>query len=251
MQFTSIYTNQPINTDDYLACFVDEYTGEVKEDRRVLEKRVRKLWFRSTMPKAVINSDVRLSCQQLNAETPPEPSALAYVQILDESGALLAENWSLRKAITVGSETPFEYYTEAAVNSAVDRCLIDLGFVVPEELEKSPVPAQPSQQQQAIADIEQQAIADIEALIDSEGGKERFVPSYDKTTPVDEILKTMDAATARTIVFENGKYKGQTVGSVYESTKDNNGFSGKLKWFADNYRTNNILVAACIIVNKS
>ena len=93
-----------------------------------------------------------------------------------------------------------------------------------------------------------------EALIDSEGGKERprpSVPSYDKTTPVDEIMKTMDAATARTIVFENGKYKGQTVGSVYESTKDNNGFSGKLKWFADNYRTNNILVAACIIVNKS
>ena len=154
MQFTSIYTNQPINTDDYLACFVDEYTGEVKEDRRVLEKRVRKLWFRSTMPKAVIHSDVKLSCQQLNAETPPEPSALAYVQILDESGAVLAENWSLRKAITAVSETPFEYYTEAAVNSAVDRCLIDLGFVVPEELEKSPVPAQPSQQQQAIADIE-------------------------------------------------------------------------------------------------
>lgn len=246
MQFTSIYTNQPINTDDYLACFVDEYTGEVKEDRRVLEKRVRKLWFRSTMPKAVIHSDVKLSCQQLNAETPPEPSALAYVQILDESGAVLAENWSLRKAITAGSETPFEYYTEAAVNSAVDRCLIDLGFVVPEELEKSPVPAQPSQQQQAIADIE--------ALIDSEGGKERpqpCVPSYDKTTPVDEIMKTMDAATARTIVFENGKYKGQTVGAVYESTKDNNGFSSKLKWFADNYRTNNILVAACIIVNKS
>ena len=130
--------------------------------------------------------------------------------------------------------------------------------MVPEELEKSPVPAQPSQQQQAIADIE--------ALIDSEGGKERpqpSVPSYDKTTPVDEIMKTMDAATARTIVFENGKYKGQTVGAVYESTKDNNGFSskestkdnngfsGKLKWFADNYRTNNILVAACIIVNKS
>ena len=127
MQFTSIYTNQPINTDDYLACFVDEYTGEVKEDRRVLEKRVRKLWFRSTMPKAVIHSDVKLSCQQLNAETPPEPSALAYVQILDESGAVLAENWSLRKAITAGSETPCEYYTEAAVNSAVDRCLIDLG----------------------------------------------------------------------------------------------------------------------------
>lgn len=246
MQFTSIYTNQPINTDDYLACFVDEYTGEVKEDRRVLEKRVRKLWFRSTMPKAVINSDVRLSCQQLNAETPSEPSALAHVQILDEGGAVLAENWSLRKAITVGSETPFEYYTEAAVNSAVDRCLIDLGFVVPEELEKSPLAAQPSQQQQAIADIE--------ALIDSGGGKAEPKPSatsYDKTTPVDEILKTMDAATARTIVFENGKYKGQTVGSVYESTKDNNGFSGKLKWFADNYRTNNILVAACIIVNKS
>lgn len=245
MQFKSIYTDQPINTDDYLACFVDEYTGEVKEDRRVLEKRVRKLWFRSTMPKAVIHSDVKLSCQQLSTEATPEPSALAYVQILDESGAVLAENWSLRKAITVGSETPFEYYTEAAVNSAVDRCLIDLGFVVPEEFEKSPLAAQPSQQQQAIADIE--------ALVESGGGKaasQPSAPSYDKTTPVDEIMRTMDAATARTIVFENGKYKGKTVGEVYESTKDNNGFSSKLKWFADNYRTNNILVAACLIVNK-
>ena len=247
MQFTSIYTNQPINTDDYLACFVDEYTGEVKEDRRVLEKRVRKLWFRSTMPKAVIHSDVKLSCQQLNAEATPEPSALAYVQILDESGAVLAENWSLRKAITVGSETPFEYYTEAAVNSAVDRCLIDLGFVVPEELEKSPVsgvPSNPLPQQQAIADIEQ--------MIDD--GDDNVNPpsasSYDKTTPVDEILKVMDAATARRVVFENGKYKGKTVGEVYETTKDNKGFSGKLRWFADNYRSNNILVAACLIVNK-
>ena len=74
--------------------------------------------------------------------------------------------------------------------------------------------------------------------------------SYDKTTPVDEILKVMDAATARRVVFENGKYKGKTVGEVYETTKDNKGFSGKLRWFADNYRSNNILVAACLIVNK-
>lgn len=58
MQFVSLYTNQTINTDNYLACFVDEYTGDVKEDRRVLDKRVRKLWFRSSMPKAVIHTDV-------------------------------------------------------------------------------------------------------------------------------------------------------------------------------------------------
>ena len=52
-------------------------------------------------------------------------------------------------------------------------------------------------------------------------------------------------------MFENGRYRGKTVGEVYESTKDANGFSSKLGWFADNYRTNNILVAACIIVNPN
>ena len=93
MQFVSIYTNQTIKTDDFLACLVDEYTGEVKEDRRVLDKRVRKLWFRSSMPKAVIHTDVKVSCQQTNAESASVPSALAYVQVLDENGGVLAENW--------------------------------------------------------------------------------------------------------------------------------------------------------------
>lgn len=246
MQFVSIYTNQTINTDDYLACFVDEYTGEVKEDRRVLDKRVRKLWFRSALPKAVIHTDVKVSCQQSNTENASVPSALAYVQILDDSGAVLAENWSQRQAVSFEGEKPFTYYTEAAINSAVDRCLIDMGFVVPEELEKNPVSGTPFNQ------LPQQAISDIEQLID-EGDVSVNPPSepaYDKTTPVDEIMKTMDAVTARRVVFENGKFKGKTVGEVYETTKDNNGFSSKLRWFADNYRSNNILVAACLIVNK-
>lgn len=247
MQFVSIYTNQTIKTDDFLACLVDEYTGEVKEDRRVLDKRVRKLWFRSSMPKAVIHTDVKVSCQQTNAESASVPSALAYVQVLDENGGVLAENWSQRQAVSFEGEKPFTYYTEAAINSAVDRCLIDLGFVVPEELEKSPVngtPSNPLPQQQAIADIEQM-IDDGDDSVNPPSA-----PSYDKTTPVDEILKVMDAAAARRVVFENGKYKGKTVGEVYETTKDNKGFSGKLMWFADNYRSNNILVAACLIVNK-
>lgn len=247
MQFVSLYTNQTINTDDYLACFVDEYTGEVKDDRRVLDKRVRKLWFRSSMPKAVIHTDVKVSCQQMTTENASVPSALAYVQVLDENGGVLAENWSHRQAVSFEGEKPFAYYTEAAINSAVDRCLIDLGFVVPEELEKTPAigaTSNPSPQQQAIADIEQ--------MIDdgNDSVNPPLAPSYDKTTPVDEILKVMDAATARRVVFENGKYKGKTVGEVYETTKDNQGFSSKLRWFADNYRSNNILVAACLIVNK-
>ena len=115
MQFVSIYTNQTINTDDFLACFVDEYTGEVKEDRRVLDKRVRKLWFRSSMPKAVIHTDVKVSCQQTNAESASVPSALAYVQILDENGGVLAENWSQRQAVSIEGEKPFAYYTRRNV----------------------------------------------------------------------------------------------------------------------------------------
>ena len=104
MQFVSLYTNQTINTDDYLACFVDEYTGEVKDDRRVLDKRVRKLWFRSSMPKAVIHTDVKVSCQQMTTENASVPSALAYVQVLDENGGVVAENWSHRQAVSFEGE---------------------------------------------------------------------------------------------------------------------------------------------------
>lgn len=45
MEFINLYTKQTINTDDYLVTFVDEFTGEVKENRRVLDKRIRKLWL--------------------------------------------------------------------------------------------------------------------------------------------------------------------------------------------------------------
>ena len=247
MEFINLYTKQTINTDDYLVTFVDEFTGEVKENRRVLDKRISKLWFRSQMPEAVILTDV----QEVSRQTPdamPVPTMLAHARIVTAGNAVLAENWSLRQSASMEGESPFGYYTEAAINAAVDRCLIDLGFVVAEELEKAPsVNPTPDVLPQ------QQAIADIEQLIESdeEANAPVAAPSYDRTTPVDEILKVMDAATARTVVFENGRYRGKTVGEVYESTKDANGFSGKLGWFADNYRTNNILVAACIIVNPN
>ena len=138
--------------------FIRHWEKSDKDDRRVLDKRVRKLWFRSSMPKAVIHTDVKVSCQQMTTENASVPSALAYVQVLDENGGVVAENWSHRQAVSFEGEKPFAYYTEAAINSAVDRCLIDLGFVVPEELEKTPVsgvPSNPLPQQQAIAVIEQ------------------------------------------------------------------------------------------------
>ena len=137
MEFINLYTKQTINTDDYLVTFVDEFTGEVKENRRVLDKRIRKLWFRSQMPEAVILTDV----QEVSRQTPdamPVPTMLAHARIVTAGNAVLAENWSLRQSVSMEGESPFGYYTEAAINAAVDRCLIDLGFVVAEELEKAP-----------------------------------------------------------------------------------------------------------------
>ena len=73
---------------------------------------------------------------------------------------------------------------------------------------------------------------------------------FDINAPVIEVKDADYALWYRDVTEEPAKYKGKTVGEVYETTKDNQGFSSKLRWFADNYRSNNILVAACLIVNK-
>lgn len=297
MKFTDIKTNTEINTNDYLESFVDEYTGEIIPDKRVLNKRIRRMWFRSQYPNALIKKEVEVTstfdklgehlADVLAGRTADEirqlatvgKSALAYVQIFND-GKLIAEDHALRRIEVREDGSSWEFYTEAAINAAIERCLIDLGFVVPEEIEKAPIPNNSSGSDSETPSAEnkpakpkakvskstkktvdtvteaQKAIADIEVLVDESGNEidvtttEDFV--YDKKTPVEEIMKHLSPADARSTVFTcNGKWKGKTVGEAYESDKDNKGFSKTLNWFAGHFEgKDNILVAACRIVNS-
>lgn len=295
MLFKDIKTNTEINTNDYLESFVDEYTGEIIPDKRVLNKRIRRMWFRSEYPNALIKKEVEVTstfdklgehlADVLAGHTADEirqlatvgKSALAYVQIFND-GKLIAEDHALRRIEVREDGSSWEFYTEAAINAAIERCLIDLGFVVPEEIEKAPIPnssdadipsaenkpakpkAKVSKSTKKTVDTvteAQKAIADIEVLVDESGNEidvtttEDFV--YDKKTPVEEIMKHLSPADARATVFTcNGKWKGKTVGEAYESDKDNKGFSKTLNWFAGHFEgKDNILVAACRIVNSN
>lgn len=293
MKFTDIKTNIEINTNDYLESFVDEYTGEIIPDKRVLNKRIRRMWFRSEYPNALIKKEVEVTstfdllgehlAEVLVGRTADEirqlasvgKSALAYVQIFND-GKLIAEDHALRHIEVHEDGSSWEFYTEAAINAAIDRCLIDLGYVVPEEIEKAPIPnssasdtpsgenkpAKPKAKAKTTKTVNtvteaQKAIADIEVLVDESGNEidvtttEDFV--YDKKTPVEEIMKHLSPADARATVFTcNGKWKGKTVGEAYESDKDKQGFSKTLNWFAGHFEgKDNILVAACRIVNSN
>lgn len=290
MKFTCPLTQKIYDTSNYLNTFVDEYTGEIIPNKRVLDRRIRKLWFRSAYPNAVIKHKVEITsmldkvldkitnvtADQLDTirdMAKEGKAALAYVEIVD-NGDIIAENYALRRA-TTGTENgenskneSFEYYTEAALNAALERALIDLGFVVPEEMETTPNPDSgetkktpskgyknsPNKTMNTVTDA-QKAIADIETLVDSgnaEVTEASNEPCYDKGTPVEEIMKIMSETDARAYVFTcNGKYKGKTVGEVYEADKDNKGHSNTLSWFAGKFvNKDNILVAACKIINK-
>lgn len=277
MKFTDLRTNSVYNTDDYLDSFVDEYTGEVKEGIKVLNKRIRKLWFLAEHPNVQFIPKVEISSlgEGYNTENldeykqaRKEKQALAYVQLYDD-GKKVAENYALRSSFNKdGSE--FLYFVEAAINAAIDRCIIDLGYLVPEEIEKSQKTQQPNvvhntsvAPQLAPAPV-QSSIAEIEKIVDEETNSVR-IPStiqtnanshddypFDRSTPVEEILKHLTLQNARAYVFTcNGKHKGKTVGEVYESDKDKSGFSKTLNWFATTYKKDNILVAACMLVNKN
>ena len=77
------------------------------------------------------------------------------------------------------------------------------------------------------------------------------VAVYDIATPVDEIINSMSEEDARAYIIPTGKYANRTVGEVYEETKDKDGHSPTIGWFAEKYSgKNNILKAACIIVNR-
>lgn len=297
MLFKDIKTNTEINTNDYLESFVDEYTGEIIPDKRVLNKRIRRMWFRSEYPNALIKKEVEVTstfdllgehlAEVLVGRTADEirqlasvgKSALAYVQIYND-GKLVAEDHALRRIEVHEDGSSWEFYTEAAINAAIERCLIDLGFVVPEEIEKAPINGTESKPTTTPAETKpkakmskakttktvntvteaqkaaREAIADIEVLVDESGNEidvtttEDFV--YDKKTPVEEIMKHLSPADARATVFTcNGKWKGKTVGEAYESDKDKQGYSKTLNWFANHFEgKDNILVAACRIVNN-
>lgn len=287
MKFTSPLTETVYDTSNYLNTFVDEYTGEIIPNRRVLDRRIRKLWFRSVFPNAIIKHKVEITsmldkvldkitnitAEQLDIirEIAKEgKAALAYVEIVD-NGDIIAENYALRRATTDGDKGgdnkngSFEYYTEAALNAALERALIDLGFVVPEEIELAPMQPDKGEPKKTLSKgikksintltDAQKAIVNIESLVDSgdtEVTDTSSGPCYDKGTPVEEIMKMMSETDARAYVFTcNGKYKGKTVGEVYEADKDNKGHSNTLSWFAGKFiNKDNILVAACKIINK-
>ena len=294
MKFTDVKTNTQIDTNDYLESFVDEYTGEIIPDKRVLNKRIRRMWFRSEHPDALIKKEVKVTStfitlgehlaevlvgrtvEEINFLSAVGKSALAHVSIYVD-GKNVAEDFALRRIEIREDGNNWDFYTEAAINAAIDRCLIDLGYVVPEEIEKAPIPNNSSGSDSDTPSAEkkpakpkakvskstkktvdtvteaQKAIADIEVLVDESGNEindtEDFV--YDKKTPVEEIMKHLSPADARATVFTcNGKWKGNTVGEAYESDKDNKGFSKTLSWFAGHFvGKDNILVAACKIVN--
>ena len=295
MKFTDSITKTTYDTNDYLESFVDEYTGEILPNRKVLNKRVRKLWFRSVYPAAIIKQQVtntsaldkvaekladHITAEELMKLVNLDKSALAYIQIYVD-GKFLAENYALRRVqVSEDGSSNFEYYTEAALNAALDRCLIDLGFVVPEEIEKAPklgtgtddfsdvaktsekktASKAPKKAVNTVTEA-QKAVADIEALVETEDAPQKVTPEqetnvddtpFDKSTPVEEIMKHLTPANARAYVFTcNGKWKGKTVGEAYESDKDKNGFSKTLNWFAGHFvGKDNILVAACKIVNN-
>lgn len=295
MKFTDSITKTTYDTNDYLESFVDEYTGEILPNRKVLNKRVRKLWFRSVYPAAIIKQQVtntsaldkvaekladHITAEELMKLVNLDKSALAYIQIYVD-GKFLAENYALRRVqVSEDGSSNFEYYTEAALNAALDRCLIDLGFVVPEEIEKAPklgtgtddfsdvaktsekktASKAPKKAVNTVTEA-QKAVADIEALVEAEDAPQKVTPEqetnvddtpFDKSTPVEEIMKHLTPANARAYVFTcNGKWKGKTVGEAYESDKDKNGFSKTLNWFAGHFvGKDNILVAACKIVNN-
>lgn len=299
------------DTKDYISSFVDENTGDVIESRKVLDRQVRLLWFRSEYPDAVFkrsvitsnNLDVLKNISNLTEEQIHEltelakngnNAAIAETQIFN-GDKLIAQNYAMRFE---DIQSKFTYYIEAAVNASTDRAISDLGFICPEEICKAPVrektlpddeatptivgningaQGEPKQPETKPFDAEGttssksvdtprsnnpkalEAISNIAQLVDEEttdvsepkGTEEQNVPCYDSSTPVEEILKIMTTADARSYVIKCGKMSGKTVGEVYEDDKDKNGFSNKLDFFATKYKGNdNILRAACIIVNR-
>lgn len=270
-----IYDTQ-YDTKEFISSFVDENTGEVIEDRKVLNKSIRLLWFRSVYPDARIEKEIILSGSTLecldrlpeNASSLPE-NMWEYVSKLLNRGvscaiakASIYKDTEAEKPLAVDyavryAEKGFTYNNEAALNAAADRAICSCGFICPEELIFQPETpnnsfAAPTKQEQAIADIAQLVDeAETPKQPTANIPPEQPEKTYDKATPVKDILQIMTQEQAEQYVFPTGKYKGKTVKCVWSDTKDANGHSGTLEWFATEYKgKDNILRAACTKVNK-
>lgn len=277
---TLLQSGEKITLNEGLVVFVNEYTGEVDPNRRVLDKRVREAWFRSVYPDARIEASVEVSsCLDrmvkagLNLSALPlDEAVLNKLAALDNGGRqclatvriydgdkVIAEEHSLRVRYAVSDAKPFEYYTEAAINSALNRALIDLGFVIAEEYVSSSQPTVkpaeettegPTEAQKVIAAATEEDFNNIfDESEPEQSEKEQKKPefAYDKKTPVEEILPNMTAEEARRYVIGGrGAYAGRTVGELFAENPD------RAKWFASGkYSGDNILVAACtILINQ-
>lgn len=276
-----LHSGERIVLKDALECFVNEYTGEIDPNRRVLDKRVREAWFRSVYPEARIEAKVevtscldRLVRSGLNLSALPLDEAvlnklvamdnggrqcLATVRIYD-GDKVIAEEHSLRVRYAVSDAKPFEYYTEAAINSAINRALIDLGFVIageyiPPKEESSEQPQPPQSKKRG---RKEQELDEFSEMLDETPApaKQQAKPdakpepefTYDKKTPVEEIMKHMSEKEARAYVIKgSGAFAGRTVGELVETDP------GRAEWFgySGKYAFDNILIAACrILINK-
>lgn len=252
-----------IDTAKYISSFVDENTGEIVENRKVLDKQIRLLWFRSEYPKAVFKKSVEAisnadNLTEENNAVTNNKAALAKTEIYD-GDKLIAQNYAMRYE---DKEKKFTYYVEAALNASTDRAICDLGFICPEELSvPCPVPVGQFETENPVNESSK-AISEIAELVSEDDtipvNSEPYVPPqqnqpcYDTHTPVDDIIKVMSKGEARAYVIKCGKLAGKTVGEVFESDKDSNGFSRKLDFFVNKYSgSDNILRAACAIVNRN
>lgn len=252
-----IINNVSYDTNNYLTSFVDENTGEVHPENKVLNRSVRLLWFRSVYPQAriikeTVNSgmtiDVLKAMPEYNANIPDD--VFKYYERLASRGCCTAiakasiylDSYAKEPAVVDYAvryaEKGFSYNNEAALNAAADRAICSLGFIVPEEITvgnmQTVIP-------EGDADTPKAPKENIQSN----------VAVYDIATPVDEIINSMSEEDARAYIIPTGKYANRTVGEVYEETKDKDGHSPTIGWFAEKYSgKNNILKAACIIVNR-
>ena len=281
-----LHSGERIVLKDALECFVNEYTGEIDPNRRVLDKRVREAWFRSVYPEARIEAKVevtscldRLVRSGLNLSALPlDEAVLNKLAALDNGGRqclatvriydgdkVIAEEHSLRVRYAVSDAKPFEYYTEAAINSAKNRALIDLGFVIAEEYVSESTPEEEPKPEQSAEPPKkrgrkkkEQELDEFSEMLDEtpEPAKQQTNPivkpepefTYDKKTPVEEIMKHMSEKEARAYVIKgSGAFAGRTVGELVETDP------GRAEWFgySGKYAFDNILIAACrILINK-
>ena len=206
MKFT--INNVSYDTNNYLTSFVDENTGEVHPENKVLNRSVRLLWFRSVYPQAriikeTVNSgmtiDVLKAMPEYNANIPDD--VFKYYERLASRGCCTAiakasiylDSYAKEPAVVDYAvryaEKGFSYNNEAALNAAADRAICSLGFIVPEEITvgnmQTVIPADIPKQESVGSVINQIAqkvdkadytSIDVEKLVDDSSDNDKSQP---------------------------------------------------------------------------